>query len=156
MHLKSEDPTPPSATEKFPDYCSTLHVVSVAVEVATYYVCFQKLECIRFQIQHDSTSITSWAISWYEYKNNSAWNWRKQEWDRWRPVSGTQLVQQLEHKYDAVHLLHICPLFSKRNSPLLAKQKPEAGKEIFSLHISVCRHIASIMFRSFWYPWHLA
>lgn len=31
-------------------------------------------------------------------------------------VSMTQLVQQLESKYDSVHLLHICLLCSRRNS----------------------------------------
>lgn len=56
-------------------------------------------------------------------------------------VSATQLVQQPERKHDSVHLLHICPLCSKRNSPPSGKAKARSKREHLQVtYLSVLSH----------------
>ena len=56
-------------------------------------------------------------------------------------VSATQLVQQLERKHDSVHLLHICPLSSKRNSPPSGRAKARSKREHLQVtYLSVLSH----------------
>lgn len=56
-------------------------------------------------------------------------------------VSASQLVQQLERKHGSVHLLHTCPLSSKRNSPPSGKAKARSKRgHLQGTYLSVLSH----------------
>ena len=56
-------------------------------------------------------------------------------------VSASQLVQQLERKHGSVHLLHTCPLSSKRNSPPSGKAKARSKRGHLQVtYLSVLSH----------------